>query len=68
MNISSDDTWEKGNFLSKRYYRLFDNDTADSFRIQLFLGVGSNFTSGTLPTCMGISNNCNFAAGQSIYR
>ena len=69
VNISSADTWEKKVIsFPKDTTGAFDNDTADSFRIQLFLGVGSNFTSGTLPTSAWESaTTANFAAGQSAF-
>jgi len=69
VNISSADTWEKKVIsFPKDTTGAFDDDTADSFRIQLFLGVGSNFTSGTLPTSAWESaTTANFAAGQSAF-
>ena len=69
VTISSADTWEKKVIsFPKDTTGAFDDDTADSFRIQFFLGVGSNFTSGTLPTSAWESaTTANFAAGQSAF-
>ena len=69
VNIAQADTWEKKVIsFPKDTTGAFDDDTADSFRIQFFLGVGSNFTSGTLPTSAWESaTTANFAAGQSAF-
>tara|TARA_Y200000002_G_scaffold328524_1_gene292184 strand:- start:1783 stop:2877 length:1095 start_codon:yes stop_codon:yes gene_type:complete len=69
VNIAQADTWEKKVIsFPKDTTGAFDDDNADSFRIQFFLGVGSNFTSGTLPTSAWESaTTANFAAGQSAF-
>ena len=68
VTISDADTWEKKviNFPADTTGAL-DNDANDSFRIQFFLGVGSNFTSGTLPSTWESSTTANFAAGQTAF-
>ena len=68
VTISSADTWEKKviDFPADTTGAL-DNDNADSFRVQFFLGVGSNFTSGTLPSAWESSTTANFAAGQTAF-
>ena len=68
VTISSANTWEKKvlNFAADTTGAL-DNDNADSFRIQFFLGVGSQFTSGTLPSAWESATTANFAAGQTAF-
>ena len=68
VTISSSNTWEKKvlNFAADTTGAL-GNDNGDSFRIQFFLGVGSSFTSGTLPSAWESATTANFAAGQTAF-
>ena len=68
VTISSANTWEKKvlSFAADTTGAL-GNDNGDSFRIQFFLGVGSQFTSGTLPSAWESSTTANFAAGQTAF-
>tara|TARA_B100000073_G_scaffold84897_1_gene65613 strand:+ start:4638 stop:5909 length:1272 start_codon:yes stop_codon:yes gene_type:complete len=68
VTISDANTWEKKviNFPADTTGAL-DNDANDSFRIQFFLGAGSNFTSGTLPSTWESATTANFAAGQTAF-
>ena len=68
VTISSANTWEKKvlSFAADTTGAL-DNDNADSLRIQFFLGVGSDFTSGTLPSAWESATTANFAAGQTAF-
>ena len=68
VTIAQADTWEKKvlNFPADTTGAL-GVDNGDSFRIQFFLGVGSNFTSGTLPSAWESATTANFAAGQTAF-
>ena len=68
VTISSANTWEKKvlSFAADTTGAL-GNDNGDSFRIQFFLGVGSQFTSGTLPSAWESATTANFAAGQTAF-
>jgi len=68
VTISSADTWEKKviNFPADTTGAL-GADANDSFRVQFFLGVGSSFTSGTLPSAWESATTANFAAGQTAF-
>jgi len=68
VTISSANTWEKKvlNFAADTTGAL-GNDANDSFRVQFFLGVGTDFTSGTLPSAWESATTANFAAGQTAF-
>ncbi len=68
VTISSANTWEKKvlSFAADTTGAL-GNDNGDSFRVQFFLGVGSSFTSGTLPSSWESATTANFAAGQTAF-
>ena len=68
VTISSANTWEKKvlSFAADTTGAL-GNDNGDSFRIQFFLGVGSDFTSGTLPRAWESATTADFAAGQTAF-
>jgi hypothetical protein len=68
VTISSANTWEKKvlNFAADTTGAL-GNDANDSFRVQFFLGVGTDFTSGTLPSAWEAATSANFAAGQTAF-
>ena len=63
--ISSSDTWEKKvlNFAADTT-GAWDNDNAESLRINFILGAGSNYTSGTLATSWASNTTANIAVGQ----
>jgi hypothetical protein len=63
--ISSASTWEKKTItFDGDTTGTLDNDNNASFFLNLFLGAGSNFTSGTLQTSWGSSVTANRAVGQ----
>jgi len=63
--ISSADTWEKKTItFAGDTSGAFNNDNGVSLYLQLYLGVGSNFTSGTLATSWESATNANAAVGQ----
>ena len=65
--ISSADTWEQKTF-------TFEGDTVSGFNIdntvaatvELFLGAGTDYTSGTMPTSWAATSTANRAAGQNV--
>lgn len=63
--ISSADTWEKKTLtFAGDTTGAFANDNARSLDIVLWLGAGSNYTSGTLSTSWSSITNANEAVGQ----
>ena len=63
--ISSANTWEKKIItVPGDTTGAFDNDNGDSLRLLFFLGVGSNYSSGTLQTTWGAEVTANRAVGQ----
>ena len=63
--ISSANTWEKKTItFAGDTTGALDNDNANSFTINFWLGGGSNYTSGTLQTSWGSLTQANRAAGQ----
>ena len=63
--ISSADTWEKKIItFAGDTSGAFNNDNGVSLYLQLYLGAGSNFTSGTLATSWESATNANAAVGQ----
>ena len=63
--ISSASTWEKKTLtFAGDTTGTLDNDNGASFYLQLFLGAGSNYTSGTLNTSWNSRTNANLAVGQ----
>ena len=63
--ISSSDTWEKKTLtFAGDTTGAFANDNARSLDIVLWLGAGSNYTSGTLSTSWSSVTNANRAVGQ----
>jgi hypothetical protein len=64
--ISASGTWEKKTItFPADTTGAFDNDNAASFRVQWWLGAGSNFTSGTFNTTWASTTNANRAVGQT---
>ena len=63
--IDSSNTWEKKvlSFAGDTTGTL-DNDNAVSLEINMWLGAGSNYTSGTAQTSWGSQTNANRAVGQ----
>ncbi len=63
--VSSSNTWEKKvlSFAGDTTGAL-DNDNANSLILNLWLGAGSNYTSGTLATSWGAVTAANRAVGQ----
>ena len=63
--VSSANTWEKKvlSFAADTTGAL-DNDNSSSFAVQLWLGAGSNFSSGTLSTTWTSITHANRAVGQ----
>jgi len=63
--VSSANTWENKvlSFVADTTGALGD-DNGSSFAVQLWLGAGSNFSSGTLSTTWTSSTNANRAVGQ----
>ena len=63
--ISSASTWEKKTLtFAGDTTGTLDNDNGASFYLQLFLGAGSDFTSGTLNTSWNSRTIANLAVGQ----
>ena len=63
--ISSADTWEKKTItFAGDTSGTFGNDNARSLDLRLYLGAGTNFTSGTLATSWESATNANAAVGQ----
>jgi len=63
--ISSANTWEKKTITyTGDTAGALDNDNAQSLQLVFWLGVGSDFSSGTLQTSWGSSTNANRAVGQ----
>jgi len=63
--ISSASTWEKKTItFDGDTTGTLDNDNNASFHLNLFLGAGSNFTSGSLQTSWNSATNANRAVGQ----
>jgi hypothetical protein len=64
-SVSTSGTWEKKTitFPADTTGELANNNLAQ-FRLQLWLGAGSNFTTGTLNTTWESTNNVNRAVGQ----
>ena len=63
--ISSASTWEKKTLtFAGDTTGTLDNDNGASFYLQLFLGAGSNYTSGTLNTSWNSRTTANLAVGQ----
>jgi hypothetical protein len=66
--IATSGTWEKKTIVFPADTTgVLDNDNAESLRLRFYLGVGSNFTSGTLATSWesGTGNTGNIAVGQT---
>jgi hypothetical protein len=64
--ISASATWEKKTItFPADTTGAFDNDNGDSLRVNFFLGVGSNRTSGTLNTSWASVTEANRAVGQT---
>ena len=64
--ISASATWEKKTIIFPADTTgAFDNDNAASLEVQLGLGFGSNFTSGTLQTSWGANVTANGFVGQT---
>ena len=62
--ISSASTWEKKTLiLDADTTGKFDNDTNLSLQLRWYLSVGTNFTSGTLPTSWASNTSANKAVG-----
>ena len=62
--ISSADTWEKKTItIAGDTSGAFDNDNANSLNFNIWLGAGSTWTSGTLPSTWSSRSNANRAAG-----
>jgi hypothetical protein len=65
-SIASSGTWEKKTIVFPADTTgAFDNDNANSFTVNFFLGAGSDRTSGTLNTTWASSTNANRAVGQT---
>jgi len=63
--ISSADTWEKKTItFAGDTSGTFGNDNARSLDLRLYLGAGTNYTSGTLATSWESATNANAAVGQ----
>ena len=63
--ISSASTWEKKTLtFAGDTTGTLDNDNGASFYLQLFLGAGSDYTSGTLNTSWNSRTTANLAVGQ----
>jgi len=63
--VSSANTWEKKVLsFAGDTSGVLGNDTGSSFAVNLWLGAGSDFTSGTLSTTWTSSTNANRAVGQ----
>jgi len=63
--VSVSNTWEKKTITFEGDTTgAFDNDNASSLQLQLWLGSGSDFNSGTLQTTWASITNANRAVGQ----
>jgi hypothetical protein len=63
--VIASDTWEKKTITFEGDTTgAFDNDNARSFDLRLWLGAGTDFTSGALNTTWNSSVNANKAVGQ----
>jgi hypothetical protein len=63
--ISSADTWEKKTItFAGDTSGTFGNDNARSLDLRLYLGAGTDYTSGTLATSWESATNANAAVGQ----
>jgi hypothetical protein len=64
--VASSGTWEKKTIVFPADTTgVLDNDNNDSFRIQFWLGAGSELTSGTLNTSWASITNANRVVGQT---
>ena len=64
FTISSADTWEKKILtFAGDTTGAFDNDNAKSLQVDIYLGAGSNFTSGTLATSWSSYTQANTCPG-----
>jgi hypothetical protein len=64
--ISASATWEKKTItFPADTTGAFDNDNATSLIVGFWLGAGTNFTSGTLPTTWASATTANRAVGQT---
>lgn len=67
FTVDSANTWEKKVLaFAGDTSGALNNDSGRSFRINIFLGAGSNLTSGTLATSWASRTSANIAAGQTI--
>jgi hypothetical protein len=65
-SISASATWEKKTIIFPADTTgAFDNDNGSSLSLILFLGAGTNFTSGTLATTWASITSANRAVGQT---
>jgi hypothetical protein len=65
-SVSASGTWEKKTIIFPADTTgAFTNDNALSLQINFFLGLGSNFTSGTLNTTWGTTVDANRGVGQT---
>ena len=63
--VSSANTWEKKELtFAGDTTGVFDNDNASSFVLNMYLGAGSTYTSGTLATSWESATSANRAVGQ----
>ena len=63
--VSSANTWEKKELtFAGDTTGAFDNDNASSFVLNMYLGAGSTYTSGTLATAWESATSANRAVGQ----
>jgi len=63
--VSSANTWEKKELtFAGDTTGAFDNDNASSFVLNMYLGAGSTYTSGTLATSWESATSANRAVGQ----
>jgi len=64
FTINSANTWEKKTItIAGDTSGAFDNDNANSLNFNIWLGAGSTWTSGTLPSTWSSRSNANRAAG-----
>ena len=65
-SVSASATWEKKTIIFPADTTgAFDNDNAASLRLTFNLGIGSNYTSGTLQTTWGSNVDANLGVGQT---
>jgi hypothetical protein len=65
-SIASSGAWEKKTIIFPADTTgVLDNDNASSLRVHLWLGAGTNFTSGTLNTSWNSTVTANTAVGQT---